>query len=88
MLDSGVQQKTGLQTALDGPPGWIGIECSSEEMAVWMLRAVIVEDILARREESVLFVPVSINDCTDKMHVLGTIGRAHRLWLLRAATEC
>jgi hypothetical protein len=47
---------------LSTPPlryaGWIGVETADEEAAVWLLRAVLVERILARREDNALFLPV------------------------------
>lgn len=39
-------------------PGWIGVETPSEEAAGWLLRAILVEQILTRREEHVVYVPV------------------------------
>ena len=38
--------------------GWVGVETASEEDAVWLLRAVLVEQVLARREENVLYLPI------------------------------
>jgi sirohydrochlorin cobaltochelatase len=38
--------------------GWIGIDCPSIRTAIWMMRALTVENILARREDMVLFLPV------------------------------
>ena len=39
--------------------GWIGVECPSVRKAVWIMRAMVTENILARREAEVLFLPVS-----------------------------
>jgi hypothetical protein len=39
--------------------GWIGIECPSVQRAVWMMRAMVVENVLARRENEVVFIPAS-----------------------------
>jgi hypothetical protein len=38
--------------------GWIGVECPDVQGAIWMMRAVVIENILARREDTVLFLPV------------------------------
>jgi hypothetical protein len=54
-----------IATSLDLPcfkgryPGWIGVECPSVRKAVWIMRALVTENILARRENEVLFLPVS-----------------------------
>lgn len=56
-LTRGLQMVTGLRVFSDAPPGWIGIACLSEEMALWLLRAIVVENISVRREDRTLFVP-------------------------------
>lgn len=38
-------------------PGWVGIPTASDEEAVWLLRAVVVDRILARREDTTVYVP-------------------------------
>ena len=38
-------------------PGWVGLRCIDEEMALWLLRAIIVENVCVRREGSILFLP-------------------------------
>lgn len=38
--------------------GWVGLECASVRAAIWMMRALVVNGVLARREGSALFVPV------------------------------
>ena len=61
--------------------GWIGIQTATEEAAVWMLRAVLAERVLARREERVLYLPVGAAPDADQA---GRVGRAFtqawRLW--------
>ena len=37
--------------------GWIGLICDDEAMAVWLLRAIVVENVAVRREGNVLFLP-------------------------------
>ena len=52
--------------------GWC--EVWAAEMAVWMQRAVIVENVLARREGEILCVPVSLAESPKK--------RVQRSWQL------
>jgi hypothetical protein len=86
-LASGIRQVTSLDTSTNLSPGWIDIACASEEMAVWLLRAVAVADILVRREAERLCVPVSLlptpRDGTHR--VLTAVAEAHRLWLVHQA---
>jgi sirohydrochlorin cobaltochelatase len=39
--------------------GWMAVECPSVRKAVWMIRAMIVENVLARRERELVFLPAS-----------------------------
>ena len=39
--------------------GWRGVECGSVRRAIWMMRALVVHNVLSRREGTVLFVPVN-----------------------------
>ena len=48
----------GLPTFANRYGGWLGIECASVGQAVWLARGLIVDNVLARREGEVLFIPV------------------------------
>lgn len=39
--------------------GWVGVPCAAAEQAVWMMRALVASNVLARREETTLLVPVN-----------------------------
>jgi hypothetical protein len=86
-LEHGIRQATQLDTTTGKSLGWIGVQCASEEMSVWMLRAVAVEDVLVRREGDLLCVPVSMHpdrrEGTDR--VLSIVEQAYRLWSVHAA---
>jgi hypothetical protein len=58
-----IQRTIGLQESTKGYAGWVGVECPSVHFAVWMMRALVATNVLARREEATLFVPV--NAATD-----------------------
>jgi hypothetical protein len=61
--------------------GWVGVELPSEEDAAWLLRAVLVERVLARREEHILYLPVGPQPKLDQTRrVVDAAGRAYRLW--------
>jgi sirohydrochlorin cobaltochelatase len=55
-IGRGLQIVTGLPV-ITGGAGWIGLNCTSVEMALWLLRAIIVENISVRREDTALFLP-------------------------------
>jgi sirohydrochlorin cobaltochelatase len=54
-----IQRDTGLQRSNHHCPGWLGVECPSVRVAVWMMRALVASNVLSRREGTVLFVPVN-----------------------------
>jgi sirohydrochlorin cobaltochelatase len=56
-LARGLRMVTGLPVVTDGAPGWVGLRCADEAMALWLLRAILVENVAARREGRVLFLP-------------------------------
>lgn len=54
---------TGLSASHHQYAGWLGVNCPSVRAAIWMMRALVVSNVVSRREETVLFVPV--NSVTD-----------------------
>ncbi len=58
-LADAIHRETGLRTSKHRYAGWLGVECPSVRVAVWMMRAMVVSNVLARREGAVLFVPVN-----------------------------
>lgn len=48
---------TGLDVITDVAPSWIGLRCTDDDMARWLLQAIIVENVTVRREGPVLFLP-------------------------------
>lgn len=70
---------TGLQRADTRAAGWLAFECPSVRLAVWMMRALVVHNILSRREGQALFVPV--NPLTDPggARVTRTLTEMHEL---------
>ena len=56
-LERGLALVTGLPIIAQAHPGWIGVQCDTEAMALWLLRAIVVENVAVRREGTILFVP-------------------------------
>lgn len=56
-IERGITLVTGLPVRRSEVPGWIGMVCTSEEMAIWLLRAIVVENVSVRREGDVLWFP-------------------------------
>jgi sirohydrochlorin cobaltochelatase len=54
-----IHRSTGLERSTQHYPGWLGLQCPSVRFAVWMMRALVASNVLSRREDTVLFVPIS-----------------------------
>lgn len=81
--------RLGVKAADGDSLGWMGIPCSSEDMAVWMQRAIVVENILARREGDIVFVPVGRDnrEVDPSAKTLQVVAEALRYWQLRSAAQ-
>lgn len=66
-MASALGSSTGLIVSEQDYAGWLGLECSTVAAAIWMMRALVASNVLARREETTLFVPV--NPITDPQGV-------------------
>jgi sirohydrochlorin cobaltochelatase len=81
-----------LRAAVDLPVApycyadWIGVECASVRTAIWMMRMMIASNVLARREETRLYVPVNRDTDPGGAIVTATIARITRLAAERVAT--
>ncbi|MDR3635969.1 MAG: hypothetical protein P4L84_19360 [Isosphaeraceae bacterium] len=76
----------GLTTLPRRYVGWVGVETPGEEDAVWLLRAVLVERVLARREERVLYLPVGATPSAERAaRIAWTCNRAWDLWKASSA---
>lgn len=61
--------------------GWVGVETVGDEDAVWLLRAVVVERLLVRREGRVIYLPIGATPSAAHAARVGwTFGNAWRLF--------
>ncbi len=49
---------TGLRPSSHKYAGWLGVDCPDVRAAIWMMRAMVVSNVLSRREGTALFVPI------------------------------
>jgi urease accessory protein len=81
-ITRGLRLITGLYVVTDAAPGWVGLVCGSEAMALWLLRAIIVENVAVRREGVVLYLPAS-PDYTlggEIKNVITVVAKTHHYW--------
>lgn len=81
-IERGFQLITGLPTVESEKLGWVGLKCENEEMALWLLRAIVVENVCVRREGSVLFLPAGPAFRLDKeiKNVITVVAKTHHYW--------
>jgi len=82
-IERGLHLVTGLPVVHSERLGWIGLQCQSEEMALWLLRAIIVENICVRREGTILFLPAGPDFRLEKeiKNVITVTAKTHHYWL-------
>lgn len=70
---------TGLRRSSHRYIGWLGLECPSVRAAIWMMRALVVSNVLSRREGTTLFLPVNPAIDPEGTIVVRCTTRVHRL---------
>jgi sirohydrochlorin cobaltochelatase len=81
-LERGIHLITGLPVIAHQYPGWIGLQCTDEAMALWLLRAIVVENVSVRREDQVLYFPVGPNFrlAYEIKNIITVIAKTHHYW--------
>jgi hypothetical protein len=86
-IEQGVGTATGLSALPRTTGGWVGFSCASETEAVWLLRAVSVENVLVWREGETLHVPVPLDGGEGMQAIIAALTRAYRLWNIHRAVR-
>jgi len=81
-IERGLQLVTGLPTVRSESLGWVGLRCADEEMALWLLRAIVVENVCVRREGTVLFLPAgpAFRLEHEIKNVITVVAKTHHYW--------
>jgi len=74
-----IQEASGLSASDRRYDGWLGVTCADVRTAIWMMRALVASNVLARREGTVLFVPVNASRSSHGEIVTRTLAEVHRL---------
>jgi sirohydrochlorin cobaltochelatase len=88
-LARGLRMVTGLPAVLDGSPGWIGLACADEEMAIWLMRAIVVENVMVRRERAVLYLPAGPTFTLEGeiKNVVTVVAKTYHYWTQHQAAR-
>ncbi len=74
-----IRSETALQCFAHRYFGWVGVECPSVRAAVWMMRAIVAGNVLARREGEVVFVPANPAEDAGGRRVVQALRHTHHL---------
>jgi len=83
-IGRGISMVTGLRV-LDNStvmPGWIGVQCWNMGMSAWLVRAIVMENILARHDAEVLYLPCGpeFRLAKEIKNVVTTIAKTCHYW--------
>lgn len=76
-LGERIRQQTGLEPSERQYPGWFGVRCPDVKSALWMMRAMVVSNILARREETTLLLAMNPAQDPEGESALRVFVRVH-----------
>ncbi|MEQ1758376.1 MAG: hypothetical protein ABL986_08675 [Vicinamibacterales bacterium] len=74
-----IPRETGLVASGHQYAGWLGLQCADVRSAVWMMRALVASNVLARREGTVLYVPLNPDRASTGPTVVRTLAHVHGL---------
>ncbi len=74
-----IRDETGVAAVPQQDAGWLGLACPDVRSAVWMMRALVAGNVLARRESTTLFVPIDPVMDADGRRVAGAFAEVRRL---------
>jgi sirohydrochlorin cobaltochelatase len=82
-IAASIHQTTGLHTSSHQYEGWLGLDCRDIRAAVWMMRVLVVSNVLSRREGTVVFVPLNPSTDPQGKSILRILVNAHSLAVAR-----
>jgi cation diffusion facilitator family transporter len=88
-LERGLRLVTKRPVVRSASPGWIGLVCESEAMALWLLRAIVVENISVRREGTTLYFPAgpAFRLENEIKNVITVAAKTHHYWQEHVRTQ-
>ena len=79
----GIKLVTGLRAYASPMPGWVSVTCLDDTMADWLVRAIVMENVAARRRGAVLELPASPDFRLEKeiKNVITVVAKTCHYWL-------
>jgi len=81
-IERGLRLVTGRPILLSTIPGWVGLQCDGEQMALWLQHAIIVENVSVKREGAVLLLPAGPAFTLEEeiKNVITVVAKTHHYW--------
>ncbi len=83
-LASQIAASTGLRASPHQYKDWLGIELPTVPSAIWLMRALVATNVLSRREDKTLFLPIDLRLDPAGEIAAQSFTRLHKLATLRA----
>jgi sirohydrochlorin cobaltochelatase len=79
----GIRMVTGLRSYMSPTPGWVSVTCLGDGMAGWLLRAIVMENVAARRRGAILELPAAPHFRIEKeiKNVITVVAKTCHYWL-------
>ncbi len=79
----GIRLVTGLRTYVSPDPGWVRVSCPGDAMTGWLLRAIVMENVAARRQGALLDLPAAPQFRLEKeiKNVITVIAKTCHYWV-------
>jgi hypothetical protein len=87
VLGERIHRELGYRPSDHEYSGWMGVECPSVHAAVWMMRALVVSNVLSRREGGALFLPLDLERDADGARAFGAFAAVQKLAVERRVLQ-
>jgi sirohydrochlorin cobaltochelatase len=79
----GIRLATGLRAYVAPSPGWVCVTCIGDAMAGWLVRAIVMENVAARRRGAILELPAAPHFRLEKeiKNVITVVAKTSHYWL-------
>ena len=79
----GITMATGLRAYVSPTPGWVSVTCQGDAMAGWLVRAIVMENVAARRRGTILELPAAPHFRLEKeiKNVVTVVAKTCHYWL-------
>jgi hypothetical protein len=81
-IERGLRLVSGLPVVQSSLPGWTGLACENETMAIWLQKAILAENVSVRREKQVIYLPVGprFRLKEEVKNVITALAKTHHYW--------